>query len=285
MTILEARNVSKTYRIGGREIPVLDQVSLAVDAGEFVVIQGASGSGKSTLLSLLSGLDKPGEGRIVIDGRDITDLSEDDLAPMRNITIGFVFQAYHLVPALTAIENVMFPAELRGDPAATEKAEALVRRVGLADRRDSFPHQLSGGEKQRIAICRALINAPAIILHLGDARLTIADTIVSEPDRAVNFFALGPRVVVAAADLDSLNLVQRGSRIRHSYRIRLSDRQAKALAHLQEHGSLTIQDFEGLCPDVNRRSLQRDLKAMVDRGLIVTEGGTHQLLYRLAQGG
>lgn len=163
MSILEAQNVSRTYRIGGREIRVLDDVSLSVAAGEFLVIQGASGSGKSTLLSLLSGLDKPGSGRIRIDGRDITDLAEDDLAPVRNATIGFVFQAYHLVPALTAIENVMFPAELRGDPAAAEKALALVKRVGLEDRRDSFPHQLSGGEKQRIAICRALINAPAVI--------------------------------------------------------------------------------------------------------------------------
>jgi putative ABC transport system ATP-binding protein len=163
MSILEARNVSKTYRIGGRDIPVLDQVSLAVAPGAFVVIQGASGSGKSTLLSLLSGLDKPSGGRILIDGRDITDISEDDLAPIRNTTIGFVFQAYHLVPALTAMENVMFPAELRRDPAAAEKAEALVKRVGLSARRDNFPHQLSGGEKQRIAICRALINRPAVI--------------------------------------------------------------------------------------------------------------------------
>lgn len=161
--ILEAREVSKTYRIGGRAIRVLDRVSLAVAPGEFLVIQGASGSGKSTLLSLLSGLDKPGEGRILVEGRDITDLGEDDLAPMRNTTIGFVFQAYHLVPALTAMENVMFPAELRGDPEAAAKAEALVKRVGLSERGASFPHQLSGGEKQHIAICRALINAPAIL--------------------------------------------------------------------------------------------------------------------------
>jgi putative ABC transport system ATP-binding protein len=163
MSILEAHDLTHTYRVGGREIRILDGVSLSVETGEFLVIQGASGSGKSTLLSLLSGLEKPVGGRIRIDGRDITDLNEDDLAPLRNTTIGFVFQAYHLVPALTAIENVMFPAELRGDPAAAEKAAALVERVGLEGRRDSFPHQLSGGEKQRIAICRALINAPALI--------------------------------------------------------------------------------------------------------------------------
>jgi putative ABC transport system ATP-binding protein len=163
MDILEAESLSKRYRIGPREILVLDRVSLQVPAGQFLVIEGPSGSGKSTLLSLLSGLDKPSEGRVRIAGRDITDLSEDDLAPIRNATIGFVFQAYHLVPALTAIENVMFPAELAKDPRAAAKAEALVRRVGMDDRRDSFPHQLSGGEKQRIAICRALINDPAVV--------------------------------------------------------------------------------------------------------------------------
>ena len=163
MPILEAREVSKTYRIGGRDIQILEGISLAVEAGEFVVVQGASGSGKSTLLSLLSGLDKPTAGHIFIDARDITDMAEDEMAPLRNTTIGFVFQAYHLVPALTALENVSFPAELRGDPQAGRKAAALVARVGLSHRVDSFPHQLSGGEKQRIAICRALINAPALI--------------------------------------------------------------------------------------------------------------------------
>ena len=163
MPILQAQDVSKTYRIGGRDIQVLGAISLTIDPGEFAVIEGPSGSGKTTLLSLLSGLDKPSQGRVWIDGRDITDIGEDDMAPIRNTTIGFVFQAYHLVPALTAIENVMFPAELAGDRQAAQKAEALVRRVGLAERRDSFPHQLSGGEKQRIAICRALVNAPAVI--------------------------------------------------------------------------------------------------------------------------
>ncbi len=163
MAILEAESLTKRYRIGPREILVLNRVSLQVPAGQFLVIEGPSGSGKSTLLSLLSGLDKPSEGRVRIAGRDITDLGEDDLAPIRNATIGFVFQAYHLVPALTAVENVMFPAELAKDPQAAAKAEALVRRVGMEDRRDSFPHQLSGGEKQRIAICRALINDPAVV--------------------------------------------------------------------------------------------------------------------------
>lgn len=163
MTILEARSISKTYTVGSRKITVLDNVSLSVVDGESLVIEGESGSGKSTLLSILSGLDRPDEGRVLIDQRDITDLYEDELAPLRNVTFGFVFQSYHLVPSLTALENVMFPAELRGDPQAREKAEALLARVRLTERSASFPHQLSGGEKQRCAICRALVNDPRII--------------------------------------------------------------------------------------------------------------------------
>ncbi len=163
MYILTADSISKSYPLGGARITVLDRVSLEVSAGEFLVVQGESGSGKSTLLTILSGLDSPESGRIVIAERDITGLGEDQLAPLRNLTFGFVFQSFHLVPSLTALENVMFPAELAGDGRAREKAEALLARVGLSGRSASFPHQLSGGEKQRCAICRALINAPRII--------------------------------------------------------------------------------------------------------------------------
>jgi putative ABC transport system ATP-binding protein len=163
MPALEARSVSKTYTIDNRPMTVLDNISLCVAEGEFLVIKGESGSGKSTLLSLLSGLDRPDAGRIMLGYRDITDLTEDDLAPIRNIVFGFVFQSFHLIPSLTARENIMFPAELRGDLRAREKAELLLERVGLTGRAASFPHQLSGGEKQRCAICRALINEPQII--------------------------------------------------------------------------------------------------------------------------
>ena len=161
--ILEADQITKTYAIGDRQIAVLDAVSFAVEPGEFVVIMGSSGSGKSTLLSLLSGLDRPSRGRIRIDGADITDWSEDQLAPIRNRVFGFVFQSFHLVPSLNALENVAFPAELRGDKDARPRARNLLERVGLGDRVTNFPHQLSGGEKQRVAICRALINKPKII--------------------------------------------------------------------------------------------------------------------------
>ncbi|MCM0081520.1 ABC transporter ATP-binding protein [Geomonas sp. Red32] len=163
MPILETTTLSKIYLIAGRPVPVLDDVSLKVERGEFLVVKGESGSGKSTLLSILSGLDRPDRGRVLIGGMDITDLGEDALAPLRNTTFGFVFQSFHLVPSLTARENVMFPAELKGDPQARGKAESLMGRVGLSERLNSFPHQLSGGEKQRCAICRALINDPPIV--------------------------------------------------------------------------------------------------------------------------
>jgi putative ABC transport system ATP-binding protein len=163
LTIVEADNISKTYTIDDRKVSVLKNISLAVTAGEFLVVEGQSGSGKTTLLSLLSGLDKPSVGRILVDGRDITDATEDELAPMRNQFFGFVFQAFHLVPSLTALENVMFPAELNHDRMAAERARALLQRVGLSHRETNFPHQLSGGEMQRVAICRALINLPKII--------------------------------------------------------------------------------------------------------------------------
>jgi putative ABC transport system ATP-binding protein len=175
-TILETQAVTKTYQIGDRTLTVLRDVSLTIAAGEFVAIIGSSGSGKSTLLSLLSGLDNPTTGRICVQGRDITDLSEDDLAPLRNETIGFVFQSFHLVPSLTAIENVMFPAELGGRKDARQSAENLLARVGIANRADNFPHQLSGGEKQRVAICRALINHPAILLPTNRPAISTAAT-------------------------------------------------------------------------------------------------------------
>lgn len=161
--IVETRNLEKVYTIGERRQQILRDINLQVFAGEFVVVSGSSGSGKTTLLSILSGIDRPTSGSILLSGRDITGMSEDELAPVRNVETGFVFQAFHLVPSLTALENVMFPAELRRDPQARAKAEELLRRVGLWERRSSYPQQLSGGEKQRTAICRALINRPKIV--------------------------------------------------------------------------------------------------------------------------
>jgi len=163
MSVVEAKNITKTYTIADREIRVLDNVSLSVGEGEFLVVAGSSGSGKTTLLSLLSGLDKPSFGRVLLEGRDITHTSEDDLAPLRNEIVGFVFQSFHLVPSLTALENVMFPAEIKRDPRARSKAADLLKRVGMHTRSTNYPHQLSGGEMQRVAICRSVINDPKII--------------------------------------------------------------------------------------------------------------------------
>ena len=160
---LAAVQLAKSYTIDGRRIAVLAGIDLTVPPGSFVVIEGRSGSGKSTLLSLLSGLDRPDSGRVILAGTDITALSEDALAPLRNRDIGFVFQSFHLVPSLTALENIMFPAELARDPQAAAKAEDLLARVDLHGRRNNFPHQLSGGEKQRVAICRALVNRPRVV--------------------------------------------------------------------------------------------------------------------------
>lgn len=163
MALLEARGLCKTYEVDSRRIPVLDRIDIRVEAGSFVVISGSSGSGKTTLLTLLSGLDQPTSGQVLIDEKDISRASEEELAPLRNRTIGFVFQSFHLVPSMTAKENIMFPAELIGDRDAGARAEQLLERVGMHHRGDNLPSQLSGGEKQRIAICRAMINRPSLL--------------------------------------------------------------------------------------------------------------------------
>ena len=163
MALLEARSITKTYTVDHRTITVLENICLSVEKGDFIVIAGSSGSGKTTLLTLLSGLDHPTTGQVFIDDRDITDATEEQMAPMRNRTIGFVFQSFHLVPSMTARENIMFPAELMGDPDAALRAGQLLARVGLSARADNLPSQLSGGEKQRIALCRALVNRPKLL--------------------------------------------------------------------------------------------------------------------------
>jgi putative ABC transport system ATP-binding protein len=163
MTLLQARKLCKSYQVDRRVISVLEEVDLTVDAGAFVVISGSSGSGKTTLLTLLSGLDRPTSGQVLIDDRNISQASEETLAPLRNRTIGFVFQSFHLVPSMTAMENIMFPAELLGDRKAGKRAGELMEIVGMAHRRDNLPSQLSGGEKQRIALCRAMINRPRLL--------------------------------------------------------------------------------------------------------------------------
>ena len=164
--MIVAEGLGKTYLSGGRPLSVLRDVALTIPAEAFVAILGPSGSGKTTLLGLLAGLDEPSAGRVRLDGVDLTDLTEDQRAGFRARNVGFVFQTFHLLPTLTALENVLVPLELLGDRPAREireRAAQLLERVGLAGRIDHYPAQLSGGEQQRVALARAFANRPRIL--------------------------------------------------------------------------------------------------------------------------
>jgi len=161
--MLAAQDLTKEFDSGTHRLTVLHSVTFSVPQGEFVAIVGPSGSGKTTLLGLLAGLDTPTRGQVILDGDDITALNEDQRARLRGEKVGFVFQTFQLIPTLTAVENVQVPLELRGEPGASSRARALLERVGLGDRLDHFPTQLSGGEQQRVAIARAFANRPRIL--------------------------------------------------------------------------------------------------------------------------
>jgi putative ABC transport system ATP-binding protein len=162
--VIELHGVSKIVPSGSGTLTILHPTDLVIPEGQVVTIVGASGSGKSTLLGLIAGLDAPSTGRIVIDGVEITSLGEDALARLRGSRIGFVFQSFHLLPSLTAFENVLVPIEIAGGANPAARARALLTEVGLADRTHHYPSQLSGGEQQRVAIARALANDPPILL-------------------------------------------------------------------------------------------------------------------------
>jgi putative ABC transport system ATP-binding protein len=163
-TMISVRALSMRLASGGREVHVLTDVSLDVPAGQFLAIAGPSGSGKSTLLGLIAGLDQPTAGRIEVAGVDVTALDEDGLARFRRDHVGYVFQSFHLLPTLTAQENVAVPLELAGDAGAAARAAALLAEVGLAERAHHYPVQLSGGEQQRVAVARAMARRPALLL-------------------------------------------------------------------------------------------------------------------------
>jgi putative ABC transport system ATP-binding protein len=162
--MIDLRGVSRTVQSGGAPLTILHPLDFFVPAGQSVAITGPSGSGKSTLLGLIAGLDAPSTGSILIDGVDITALDEDRLARLRGEKIGFVFQFFHLMPSLTARENILVPMEIAGRKDAGSRADALLDEVGLTGRGHHYPSQLSGGEQQRVAIARALANDPAILL-------------------------------------------------------------------------------------------------------------------------
>jgi putative ABC transport system ATP-binding protein len=161
--VLRVETLTKTFPSGGRTLTVIDDVSFSVGAGDTCAIVGPSGSGKTTLLGLCAGLDQPTSGTVELCGVDLSPLDEDERAEVRNQYVGFVFQTFRLLPTLTALENVMVPAELRGDTDPQARAAELLDQVGLGDRLDHYPSQLSGGERQRVAMARAFINRPRVL--------------------------------------------------------------------------------------------------------------------------
>jgi len=214
MTILGAEGLARSYLSGGREITVLRDITFALEAGGFLAITGPSGSGKSTLLGLLAGLDRPTRGRVVLDGHDLKALSEDARARVRAEKVGFVFQSFHLIPTLTARENVQVPLELRGKDGRS-RADELLERVGLGDRGHHYPAQLSGGEQQRVAVARAFAHRP---------RLLFADEPTGNLDAAnganvIGLLAglnreLGTTLVLVTHDPDLASLAHRQLRLR-----------------------------------------------------------------------
>ncbi|MFW6105196.1 MAG: ABC transporter ATP-binding protein [Chloroflexota bacterium] len=162
--MLEIKNVSKTYGQGTAKVIALSNVSFRVDEGDFIAIMGPSGSGKSTLLNVIGGLDYPCSGEVILDGKRIDNLDENDFVDIRRNKIAYVFQQYHLLPSLTALENVMLPLTFHGLGREEEKGLEILKEVGLGGRTEHKPNQLSGGEQQRVAIARALVNSPSLIL-------------------------------------------------------------------------------------------------------------------------
>ena len=162
--MIKLLHITKTVRSGTDDLTILDDVSFEIRDGEFVAVTGASGSGKSTLLGMIAGLDAPTSGSIVIDTDEITKMSEDGLARIRSEKIGFVFQSFHLIPSLTAFENILIPMEILGLHDVNSRATQLLEKVGLKNRGHHYPAELSGGEQQRVAIARAFANSPKILL-------------------------------------------------------------------------------------------------------------------------
>ena len=217
--MIHARGLRKTVRSGDRELTILSGLDFAAEAGEFVCVRGPSGSGKSTLLGLLAGLDHPTAGVVDIAGTDLSSLDEERLARFRSRHIGFVFQSFHLLPNLTALENVGVPLEIAGAPDAAARARKLLDSFGLAERSHHFPAQMSGGEQQRVAIARAISNEPRVVLadeptgNLDEETgLRIADLLAGVRERT------GATLVVATHDTELASradrrLVLRGGRL------------------------------------------------------------------------
>jgi putative ABC transport system ATP-binding protein len=201
--ILHTQSLGRTYRSGGRDLTVLKDITFSLEAGGFLAILGPSGSGKTTLLGLLAGLDRPSAGSVSLDGQELGSLNEDERARLRGEKIGFVFQAFQLIPTLTAQENIQVPLELRGDSRAAPRARELLERVGLGDRGHHYPAQLSGGEQQRVALARAFSSRPKVLLAdepTGNLDAATGATII---DLMVGLNRdLGTTLVLVTHDLD-----------------------------------------------------------------------------------
>jgi putative ABC transport system ATP-binding protein len=213
--ILEVEGLAKSYRSGERTLEVLREVSFRLPAGETLAIVGPSGSGKTTLLGLCAGLDAPTAGTVRLAGEDLGRLDEDGRARVRNRHTGFVFQSFQLIPTLTALENVMVPLELRGERGLERQAGALLEQVGLAERLDHYPAQLSGGEQQRVAIARAFINRPKILFAdepTGNLDAETGGRVVEALFR-LNA-AAGTALVLVTHDLDLAGRTRRRIRLR-----------------------------------------------------------------------
>ena len=164
MEILKVENLSKVYGKGESKVTAVDNVSFSVEKGEFLAIVGSSGSGKSTLLHLLGGVDRPTSGKVYVDGKDIYNLSDDNLAIFRRRQVGIIYQFYNLIPILNVVENITLPCDLDGNKVDEQRLQELLKNLGLENRKKHLPNELSGGQQQRVSIGRALINNPAIIL-------------------------------------------------------------------------------------------------------------------------
>ena len=209
-TVVQTKNLTKTYAMGEMQVQALDGVDFSVSAGEFVAIIGKSGSGKSTLLHMLGGLDVPTSGSVIVDGNDLTMLDRTQLALFRRRRVGFIFQQYNLIPDLNVWDNIIFPLALDGVAIDTEFINELLIALHIADKRDRMPSQLSGGEQQRVAIARALAMRPALIL--ADEPTGNLDTLTShEVMGLIRTLAakLGQTLIVVTHDIDIAQLADR----------------------------------------------------------------------------
>jgi putative ABC transport system ATP-binding protein len=235
--LLDVQHLSKTYHTGAGTLTVLKDISFTLEAGSTCAIIGPSGSGKTTLLGLCAGLDRPSSGRVILHGHSLHLLSEDALARLRNTCVGFVFQTFQLIPTLTALENVMVPAELRGDRRA--HAVELLHRVGLGERLQHYPVQLSGGEQQRVALARAFIGQPRILYADEPTGNLDAETsaMVIHLLLALHHTA-GTTLILVTHDLDIAQQTQRIIRLKGGMIVADSGQPSVCSTEAQGHGPL-----------------------------------------------